>query len=193
VVGTDVDERMLAAARRMLDEHGLTRVELVRDDLFASALPEAAFGLVHARFQLAPLGREAEQLAAYRRWLAPGGMLVLEDPDSSTWGFDPPAPAAEELIERIRAAFAAAGGDFDAGVDAARHARSVGVEPEVRRVTLDLEPGHPYLSLPLQFATSLGSRLGDVTALVAEAERELADPTRGGITFTLVQAFGRVS
>ena len=73
---------MLDEAQAMVRTAGLSNVELVADDLFASALPEAGFDLVHTRFQLAPLGRMAEQVAAHRRLLAPGGILVLEDPDT---------------------------------------------------------------------------------------------------------------
>jgi SAM-dependent methyltransferase len=108
-VGTDFDERMLQAATNFLTKEELTNVELVKDDLFMSALPGQSFDLVHARFQLAPLGRFAEQLAAYVRLVRPGGMLVLEDPDSSSWRFQPTAPATENLIELIRQAFSVSG------------------------------------------------------------------------------------
>src|SRR3954447_6825834 len=56
-VGTDTDERMLTAARAFVAGERLTAVELLQDDLFDSKLPEASFDLVHARFQLGPLGR----------------------------------------------------------------------------------------------------------------------------------------
>ena len=56
----------------------------------------------------------------------------------------------------------------------------------------------PYLHLPLQFAASLRpALLGRVAAaeldrLLDAARTELADPNRWGVTFTLVQAWGRV-
>src|SRR5579864_9361060 len=53
VIGTDIDDKMLAAAHALLDEESLANVRLVRDDIFASTLPEASFDLVHLRFQLA--------------------------------------------------------------------------------------------------------------------------------------------
>lgn len=63
VVGTDVDDNMLVAANALRDEESLRNVSVRRDDIFASALPEASFDLVHLRFQLAPLGRVMEQLS----------------------------------------------------------------------------------------------------------------------------------
>jgi hypothetical protein len=62
-----------------------------------------------------------------------------------------------------------------------------------------LEPGHPYLRLPLQFSTALESRLletvsGDeLASLRREAQRELAELGRWGTTFTLIQSWGTLS
>jgi len=88
-VGTDINRDLLAAAGGFVAAEALANVGLVEDDLFASALPADSFNLVHARFQLAPIGRAAEQLASYRRLVRPGGWLVLEDPDTASWHFNP--------------------------------------------------------------------------------------------------------
>jgi SAM-dependent methyltransferase len=197
VIGADVDDGMLAAAGVFVDQGGLDRVDLAHDDIFDSRLPPADFDLVHARFQLSPLGRAGEQMRAYRRLVRPGGVIVLEDPDHRTWTFDPPAPAAQRLIDAIVAAFAAGGGDFDAGLRGAELLAGVGIAPKVRRTVLALPPEHPYLRLPLQFARSLEleltEELGDavLAELIADASDELASPRRVGRTFTLVQSYGR--
>jgi ubiquinone/menaquinone biosynthesis C-methylase UbiE len=99
VVGTDVDESLLAAARSLLAE--TSNVELVIDDLFETKLEPQSFDLVHARFVIAPLGRGREQVDSYRRLVRPGGTLVLEEWDVGSWHFNPPAPAAERPIELI--------------------------------------------------------------------------------------------
>jgi SAM-dependent methyltransferase len=198
VVGTDVDPALLQAAAAACADAGHDHVRVIEDDLFHSALPPAMFDLVHARFQLCPLGRVEEQLAAYRRLVRPGGVLVLEDPDTRSWCCEPYAPATAHLIGRIRQAFAASGGDLDMGRRLGALLRSQGLEPSVRTHTLGLESGHPYLKLPLQFADSLNERLSDVMdpgeleALRRAAATELADPARRGTTFTLVQAWARV-
>jgi SAM-dependent methyltransferase len=71
VVGTDIDESMLNAARSFLEEEEIANVELVLDDLFDSKLEPQSFDLVHARYQIAPLGRGREQVAAHRRLVSP--------------------------------------------------------------------------------------------------------------------------
>lgn len=206
VVGTDIDDAMLAAAEQFVATEGLGNVVLLKDDLFASGLEPSSFDLVHARFQLAPLGRGAEQMVTYLRLVRPGGIVALEELDPYSWHFIPTAPAlgidytrplGEQLIPLIGEAFRKAGGDPDAAVTQLELFRSSGIEPNIRAEVQALPPGHPYLRLPLQFSTALQGVLRSIVAadelerLEKEAERELQDPDRWGITFTLVQCWGR--
>jgi SAM-dependent methyltransferase len=198
IVGTDIDDKMLEAAAAFIQEQQLKQVTLEKDDLFSSRLAPASFDLTHARFQIAPLGRGDEQLTAYIRLTKPGGLVVLEDPDTGSWHFNPPAAAAERLIELILEAFKAAGGNFDAGRELPRLLRSRGLEPKLRAEVYTLPPGHPYLRLPLQFAKSLEPRLlklvsaDELNSLRTAAEDELGDSARWGTTFTLIQASTRL-
>ena len=198
VTGTDVDDKLLEAARALIREEGLGNVTLAHDDVFDSRLEAGAFDLVHARFLITPLGRAEEQLASYLRLAKPGGRLVLEDPDVGSWHFNPPAPAAERLIRLIVDAFLAAGGDLSAGRRGAELLRGAGLEPEVRAEVHALLPGHPYLRLPLQFSVSLEPRLlrlvsrDELEELRRLAEAEIAQPGRWGTTFTVIQTWATV-
>ena len=196
VVGTDIDERLLDAARAFLEAEGIANVELAVDDLFDSKLESESFDLVHARFVIAPLGRGREQVASHRRLVKPGGSLVLEEWDLGSWHFNPPAPAAERLIRLLSEIFAALGGEAGRGLP--ELLRDIGIEePEIDAHVIALRPGHPYLWLPLQFSLALESRLletlseGELATLRREAERELAEPGRWGTTFTVIQCWGR--
>jgi SAM-dependent methyltransferase len=194
VVGTDIQPSMLQAARAIVDDESLRNVELIEDVLFASALEPASFDLVHARFQLAPLGRFEEQVAAYKKLVKPGALLVLEEPDLASWHYNPNAPATQTLIGLIDQAFAAGGGDFSAG---RRLPDLLGDDVQLGAEIVALPPSHPYLRLPLQFATSLEPKLlalvaqDELAELRAESETEIATPGRWAITFTLVQAWRR--
>jgi hypothetical protein len=72
-----------------------------------------------------------------------------------------------------------------------------GIEGNVRAEVLALPPGHPYLRLPLQFATSLEQRLlslvtsDELAVLRKKGKAELQEPGRWGTTFTLLQCWGR--
>ena len=195
VVGTDFDDAMLAKAELFVDEAGLGNVTLRKDDLFATSLEPESFDLVHARYEVAPLGRGSEQLATYLRLVRPGGTVVLEDPDAGSWHFNPPAPALERLIELCLEAFRQGGGNWDAGRTHLDLFRAAGLDASVRAEVFALPPGHPYLRLPLQLATALEGRLltlveaGDLEQLRNDSEAELKDPGRWGTTFTLIQSW----
>ena len=197
VTGTDVETKLLDAARALIEQDGLGNVTLVQDDLFDSRLEPHTFDLVHSRFEIGPLGRAADQLTSYPRLVAPGGWVILEDPDLGSWHFNPPAPAAERLIALFAEAFIAAGGDLNAGRCQFDLLREAGLDPEVRAEVCALAPGHPYLRLPLQFSVSLEPRLlrlvsrTELEELRQHAEAEIAQPGRWGTTFTLVQTWAR--
>jgi SAM-dependent methyltransferase len=197
IVGTDIDESVLNAARSFLKEEQIGNVELVLDDLFDSKLQPRSFDLVHARYQIAPLGRGREQVASHRRLVKPGGSLVLEEWDLASWHFNPTAPAAERLIRLLSEIFAGLGGEAGRGLP--ELLREIGIEePGIDAHVIALEPGHPYLRLPLQFSVALESRLletlseNELASLRREAETELAEPGRWGTTFTLIQSWGRL-
>ncbi|HEX4746614.1 MAG TPA: class I SAM-dependent methyltransferase [Gaiellaceae bacterium] len=197
VVGTDIDEGLLGAARSFLEAEGITNVELVVDDLFQSTLEPHSFDLVHARFVIAPLGRGPEQVASFRRLAGLGGSLVLEEWDLGSWHFNPAAPAAERLIGLLSEIFAGRGGEAGRGLP--ELLRGVGIEePEIDAHVVALQPGHPYLRLPLQFSVALESRLlervseDELASLRRDVEAELAEPGRWGTTFTLIQCWGRL-
>lgn len=196
VVGTDIDDAMLDAAHRLVADEGLGNVLLKNDDLFATKLEPASFDLVHARFELTPLGRGHDQMDTFLRLLRPGGTVVLEDPDWESWHFNPPAEACQRLIDLSRDAFAR-WGDADAGRTHLNLLRKFGIEGKVRAEVLALPPGDPYLLLPLQLSDGLEPRLlsfvnaEELRQLRQRAEKELQEPGRWGTTFTLVQSWGQ--
>lgn len=196
VVGTDIDESLLAVARSALDREGITNVDLELDDLFTSTLAPGSFDLAHARYLIAPLSRGREQIAIYRGMVRPGGWLVCEEWDAGSWHYNPPAPATERLIELINDVFTQLGGE--AGRQLPQLFRDNGITHfDIDAHLVALEPGHPYLRLPLQFSVSLEPRLlqlvdaDDLVGLRHEVEQELADPARWATTFTLIQCWAK--
>jgi SAM-dependent methyltransferase len=199
VTGADIDEAMLADAERFAADEGLQNVRLVKDDLFASALEPGSFDLVHARFEICPLGRSHEQMETYTRLARPGGTIVLEDPDPGTWHLNPPAPALERLIDLIQEAFLLSGGDWQASRGHLHLLREFGIDGNVAADVVALPPGHPYLRVPLQFVDAMEERLlslvsaEELQELRERGEAELQEPGRWGTTFTLIQCWGRTT
>jgi SAM-dependent methyltransferase len=197
VVGTDIQDELLAAARQFVTAEGLGNVTLVNDDVFASELAPASFDLVHARALIFPLGRGPAQMATHLRLVRPGGTVVLEEVDTASLHHLPPAPAFDQLKPLVIEAFRMAGGDPDAAATQLELFRSAGIEPNVRAEIQALPPGHPTLQEPLQYLTALDGLLrsmvdpDELERLRAQAERELQDPGRWGLDFTLVQCWGQ--
>jgi SAM-dependent methyltransferase len=197
VIGTDIQDDMLAAARQFVTTEGLGNVTLVRDDLFASQLEPASFDLVHARALIFPLGRGSQQMATHLRLVRPGGTIVLEEVDTASLHHLPPAPAFDRLKPLVIEAFRTAGGDPDAAATQLELFRGAGIKANVRAEIRALPPGDPALQEPLQYLTALDGLLRslvdpeELERLRAEAERELQDPGRWGLDFTLVQVWGQ--
>lgn len=200
VIGVDVDARQLAAARDYLQQEGLDNVELLERDAAQSGLPRGAFDLVHVRFVFAPVGRDDEMLREMLAVAKPGGVLAIEEPDTSSWACFPPRPAWRTLTDAIVAAFRAGGGDIDAGRRTFGMLQRLGLrDVHVRAAVVALPPRHPYLRLPIQFATSLrqrivgGGLLGEraLDAAIAECEQIAHDPATFGLSFVVTQVWGR--
>ena len=104
VVATDINTRFLEA----LDFANLeVRVHNIAED----ELERGAFDLVHARGVLVHLGQRGEALARIVSALKPGGSLLVEEPDNSSFVADPRAgPAACELLLKVLSAIHVATG-----------------------------------------------------------------------------------
>jgi SAM-dependent methyltransferase len=174
VIGTDIQDELLAAAQQFVTTEGLGNVTLVNDDLFASQLEPASFDLVHARALIFPLGRGPEQMAAHLRLVRPGGAIVLEEVDTASLHHLPRAPAFDRLKPLVIEAFRKAGGDPEAAATQLELFRSAGIEANVRAEVRALPPGDPALQEPLQYLTA------GRAAAVAGRPRGAGAASRGG-------------
>ena len=77
----------------------------------------------------------------------------------------------ERLIELIGEAFVQSGGDMYAGRQLLELLRTVDIDGNVRAEVVALPSGHPYLRVPLQFATALERKL--LTMVTAEELEQL--------------------
>ncbi len=99
VVATDLADHMLAVARRNVIAAGLeTRIELVRADAKASALPECHFDVVMSNSIVHHVPEPARMFEDALRRLAPGGVLFVRDLER---------PRDRATLERLVANYAA--------------------------------------------------------------------------------------
>ena len=196
VTGTDLDEAMLRAADGFVAAEGLRNVRSSRTTSSrASSSRTASIWCTRASRSL----RWGARPSRWRRTSALRGQverscsrIQTRAPGDSSAGTG--AGEADRVDHRgVPAERGRLGGGTAAPASPSR-IRDRGGRPRRCR---GAAPGHPYLGLPLQFATALESRL---LALVTEdelddlrrnAEAELQDEGRWGTTFTLVQCWGR--
>jgi SAM-dependent methyltransferase len=200
VVGVENDAIQVAGARAAIAEEGWTNVELAEDDAYRTRLPRASFDLVHVRFLFAPGGRDAELLKEMLALARPGGVVAVQEPDTSSWSCQPPHAAWDRLTDTVRAAFRLGGGDLDAGRRTFGLLRAAGVEDlRLRAAVVGLKDRNPYLRLPAMFATSLRPRIlegglltaADLDELIAAVEAIADDPARTGLSYVVTQVWGR--
>jgi ubiquinone/menaquinone biosynthesis C-methylase UbiE len=199
IIGVDMDSKQLAAARAFIQEAGLQNVEIVEQDAYHTSLPREFFDLVHVRFVFAPVGREAQLLSEMLGLTRPGGVVAIQEPDTTCWNYFPQHWAWDRLKGAILAAFKQGGGDFNAGQRTYSMLRQAGLEQvQIRAAVMALHNGHPYMRLPIQFATSLRQRLLD-GGLLTETELEEAlsaceeiakNPETFVMTFIVTQVWG---
>ncbi|HEV2362439.1 MAG TPA: class I SAM-dependent methyltransferase [Acidimicrobiales bacterium] len=71
-----------------LDVVEAPNLEVVRHDVRTESFPDASFDLVHTRAVLMHLPDDPSLLPRMVSWLAPGGWLLLEEPDFGMWAGD---------------------------------------------------------------------------------------------------------
>lgn len=95
------------------------RVQVIEGELGSVSAPAEAFDLVHARYVLIHNAKATDVLDAMLRALAPGGVLVLEEPDfSAAEALVGPAhlrQAFERVKRAVRETFSARGMDYAFG------------------------------------------------------------------------------
>ncbi|MBZ5736914.1 class I SAM-dependent methyltransferase [Nocardioides mangrovi] len=129
VVGLDMDEVMLALARSVATERGLSKVDFHQADVSTWTDP-AAYDVVYARALLQHLPDPLDMLR--RMWAAvrPGGVLIAEDTDSERAFCEPPNPGFDFVIRHYTALLAHRGTDANVGRRLFGYVRSLGA-PDV--------------------------------------------------------------
>lgn len=114
VEGVDLDATKIELARREGEQQGLSNIAFAVRDVIGWE-PRDSFDLVYARFLLSHLADPAAVVAAMRRHLRPGGVLVVEDVDFRGHFAEPHCPALSRFVELYTRSVQCRGGDPNLG------------------------------------------------------------------------------
>jgi SAM-dependent methyltransferase len=172
VVGVDLHQANISAAGEFVQSAGLNNVTLIQADAFQTNLPRESFDLVHVRFMFSPLGRDAQLLQEMLDLVRPGGVVVIQESCEAGYECYPPQSAWQRLKEVTIAAFAQAGGDYNAGRRTYGLLRQAGCQAvNARAAVLALPAGHPFRHWPLESAMALHDKILE-SGLMKEDEFE---------------------
>jgi SAM-dependent methyltransferase len=192
VTAVDTNVRYLAGLRE--------RVQVVAGNLAELPLAEAAFDLVHVRYVLIHNANADALLDAMLRLLAPGGTLVLEEPDfgvaSALVGPTSWMQSFDAVVRATNAMFAARGLDGSFGRRLPEFVRARGLSAERVEFDCHAEPGGSGLAAMMGLSTlALGDKYmatGQATNDDVERYREFAaSPVCVGIYYATVRVLVR--
>ena len=126
VLAVDADAGVLAEARAVAEERGLTNIRFRQADAQRLALPDGSFDVVHSHQVLQHLGDPVAALREMRRGCAPGGGGGARDCDYAAMTWYPQTDGLDAWLALYRRVARASGGEPDAGRRLAAWARRAG-------------------------------------------------------------------
>lgn len=152
-------------------------VEVLRHDVLTDSFPEDSFDLIHTRAVLMHLPDDPSLLPRIASWLAPGGWLILEEPDFGMWAGDAD-PVWSLHPEAARSTFA--GISLSKGRSLLREVAQLGLVDIGADGEIDIiQPGTPLAEFYRLSMAATGPPAVAAAALRPEQAAELVDrPTQ---------------
>ena len=198
VTGLEMDAKLLAAAQQYIDDEGLTNVTLQQGDAHQSGLSPESFDLVHERFVFPHVADPSALLQEMIGLTKPGGLIILQEPDHSSWNLWPFSEKWPRLLHILESALALRG-DINIGRRTFHLARQAGLaDVQLRAGVVALQDAHPYMKMPMIAASAMRPHMlaagltseSELDDLLADFEQRTTAPETTMITFTTTQVWG---
>jgi precorrin-6B methylase 2 len=202
VMGVEREPRFVEMARTEVSQRGLLNVEVIDADALKTGLEKNSCDVVHERLVLInlPTATQSAILAEMFSLLRPGGTIVLQEYDASSYACYPDHPSWNALLGIFNDTFHAAGGNEYIGRSLASRLRSAGAE----KVEIRVHAGCPKVGeyQRTHLLSLIGSMRDRVLAAghIGEVElrahmdalsNHLSDPATTVIDKLMVQAWGQ--
>jgi SAM-dependent methyltransferase len=201
VIGFDEDPDCISAAESLIHRKNLTNVNIIMGNLYNNSLKSDSFDLCHLRFVFNQEGCDQELLQNMVTLTRPGGVVVSQESDWTTWKCYPPQPSWRILRDAMIALFKQSGGDINAGLRTFKMFHQANLsEIKIRSAILAMPVGHPYRSGLIRFALTMKERILAAGILTESAfnrnieacQEMIKDPSIIIFSYTLTQVWGLV-
>ena len=185
VLGIERSPRFVELARRFVDDHALSHVDVREGDAYDTGLARASFDGAHMRLVLVNVPQPERIVAEMVSLVRPGGWVASFEADFVAHICDPPLPAWTRLLDAYTAYSAAQGIDLFIGRRGHRPFREAGVvDLRVDAVVHVYPLGHDRRPILKDFINNVRDKLIDGSCMarsdldrdVTALERHLSDP-----------------
>jgi ubiquinone/menaquinone biosynthesis C-methylase UbiE len=202
VVGVDLDPFCVQAANHYINQNQLPNVNVIRGDIYDTSFKPQSFNLSHLRFIFTQKGCDNELLEKMVKLTKPGGVIISQEADWSTWKCFPHQNAWEKIRKALITVFELDGGDINAGVRTYQMFKDAALcDIEFRSAILAMPVGHAYRSGLVRFAMSMREKIigtgflteSEFNKLMDECSEIIKNPEISISSYTLCQVWGSVN
>jgi SAM-dependent methyltransferase len=201
VLGIERSAHFVALARRFIQDHALTQIEVREGDAYDTGLPRASFDGAHMRLVLVNVPEPDRIVREMMALVRPGGWIASFEADFMGHVCDPPLPAWDRLLAAYTAYTTKQGIDLFIGRRTHGLFRDAGVEDiRVDAVLHVYPPGHDRRPILRDFVNNVRDKLiaggfiskAELDSDMADLERHLADPHVLVTSHSFFRLIGRV-
>lgn len=199
VIGVDANPHFLQAAAELIELEHLTNCRVIQGDLYHPPFKDGAFNLTHIRFVFTEVGCDHELLEIMINLTKPGGVVVSQESDWTSWSCHPFNPHWERMRHALISVYEINGGDINAGKRIYKMFKAAKLENVQKRSTIMTIPiGHPYRSGLNQMALSVKDKIirrnimnsDEFSECLEQCKRVVNDPQNIIQSYELIQVWG---
>jgi ubiquinone/menaquinone biosynthesis C-methylase UbiE len=201
VVGLDINPFYIQEAGRFKNRNNYFNIDLAVGDIYDVPFKPRSFDLTHVRFVFSQKGCYKNLLNRMIDQTQPGGLVISQESDWTTWNCYPPQPAWNKMRKSLCDLFEFMGGDINAGLRTYQMFREAKLSDiQIRTAALAMPVGHIYRSGLLWFAKAMREEIiaahllaeDEFETLLNECNAIVQNPDVIIFSYTVCQVWGRV-
>ena len=199
ILGFDLNLQFTQAARDFRKKNKLNNTNVINSHLFHLPTKPHSFNLTHARFVFTQIGCDQQLLESMIHQTKPGGVVVSQESDWTTWNCYPTNPYWNKVRDALICLFEYEGGDINAGQRLfSMYQQTILKNIQIRTTILSLPFGHPFRSGMIQMALSMREKLiaahilteNEFNEAIEECQRTINNPESNIFSYMLCQVWG---